>query len=102
MRKIDCQIKFQYYYQVLQRFTTKLEFASLPLPVVLLTAVRLDFINENKNDIKKANTTTTTTEIFKCYKISMLFDAQNTGNRISKLLDFKFFGGGGGHAPRSP
>jgi len=32
----------------------------------------LDFINENKNDInktKKENTTTTTnTEIFKCYK----------------------------------
>jgi len=30
----------------------------------------LDFINENKNDInkKKVNTTTTTIEIFKCYK----------------------------------
>ena len=31
--------------------------------------------------------------IFKCYKNSMLFDAQNAGNRISKLLDFKFFWG---------
>ena len=65
--------------------------------------------------IKKAMTTTTTsTEIFKCYKKnpvlwsikipinSTLFDAQNTGNRISELLDFKFFwGGGGGHAPFS-
>ena len=36
-----------------------------------------------------------TTEIFKCYKISPLFDAQNAGNRISKLLDFKFFWEGG-------
>ena len=36
-----------------------------------------------------------TTEIFKCYKISMLFDAQNTGNSISELLDFKFFWDGG-------
>ena len=26
----------------------------------------------------------------------MLFDAQNTGNRISKLIDFKFFWGEGG------
>ena len=32
-----------------------------------------------------------TTEIFKCYKISKLFDAQKSGNGISKLLDFKFF-----------
>ena len=46
--------------------------------------------------IKKANSTTTlmtTTEIFKCYKNSMLFDAQNTENYISELLDFKFFWG---------
>ena len=42
--------------------------------------------------IKKANTTATvTTEIFKFYKNSMLFDAQNPGNHISRLLDFKFF-----------
>ena len=40
--------------------------------------------------IKKANSTTTTTkEIFTCNKNSMLFDAQNAGNRISELLDFK-------------
>ena len=50
--------------------------------------------------MKKANTTTTTTtEIFKCYKNSTLFDAQNAGNCISELLDFKFFWGGG-HTPR--
>ena len=30
----------------------------------------------------------TTTEIFKCYKNSTFFDAQNAANRISKLLDF--------------
>ena len=36
-----------------------------------------------------------TTEILKCYKISMLFDAQNAGNSISELLDFKFFWDGG-------
>ena len=35
----------------------------------------------------------TTTEIFKCYKNSTLFDAQNAGNSISELLDFKFFWG---------
>ena len=29
----------------------------------------------------------------------MLFDAQNAGNRISELLDFKF---SGGHAPDPP
>ena len=33
------------------------------------------------------------TEIFKCYKNSMPFDAQNTGNHISELLDFKVFWG---------
>ena len=34
---------------------------------------------------------------------STVFTAQNAGNRISELLDFKFFwGGGGGHAPRPP
>ena len=27
---------------------------------------------------------------------STLFDAENAGNRISELLDFKFFWGGGG------
>ena len=44
--------------------------------------------------IKKANSiTTTTTETFKCFKNCMLFDAQNAGNRISELLDFKFFWG---------
>ena len=32
----------------------------------------------------------TTKEIFTCNKNSMLFDAQNAGNRISELLDFKF------------
>ena len=48
--------------------------------------------------IKKANsTTTTTTETFKCYKSSTLFDAQNAGNRISELLvRFQIFLGGGG------
>ena len=36
----------------------------------------------------------TTFEIFKCYKKnSKLFDAQNAGNRISELVDFKFFWG---------
>ena len=51
--------------------------------------------------IKKANsTTTTTTEIFKCYKNSTLSDAQNAGNRISELLDFNFLGGGGGERGR--
>ena len=43
---------------------------------------------------------TTTTEIFKCHKNSMLLDAQNTGNRISELLDFNCFLGE--HAPRPP
>ena len=49
----------------------------------------------------------TTTEIFKCYKKKSCFvanknthqqhafDAQNAGNRISELLDFKFFWRGG-------
>ena len=41
--------------------------------------------------IKKADSTTTT-ETFKCYKNSTLFDAQNAGNHISELLDFKFSG----------
>ena len=41
----------------------------------------------------------TTTEMFKCYKNSALFDAQNAGNCISKLLDFKFFWGS---MPQSP
>ena len=56
----------------------------------------MDFINENKNGInKKANSTTTmTTEIFKCYKNSTLFDVQTAGNCIFELLDFKFFWGG--------
>ena len=34
-----------------------------------------------------------TTKICKFYKNSMLFDAQNPGNRISQLLDFQFFWG---------
>ena len=57
---------------------------------------------ENKYDInkKKANTTaTTTTEFFKSYKNSTFFDAQNTGNHISELLDFNFFWG---HVARLP
>ena len=42
--------------------------------------------------LKKANSTTrTTSEISKCYKDSMLSDAQNAG----KLLDFNFFLGEG-------
>ena len=78
---------------------------NLRLYLVPLTAVCLDFINENKMIfIKKANSTTmTTSEIFKCYKNSTLSDAQNAGNRIFELLDFKYFlcvcvwvGGGGG------
>ena len=51
------------------------------------TAVCLDFINENKNDIKK-------NPVLWSIKIpinSTLFDAQNAGNRISELLYFKFF-----------
>ena len=36
----------------------------------------------------------TTTEILKCYQNSTVFDAQNAGNCISELLDFKFFLGG--------
>ena len=45
--------------------------------------------------MKKAySTTTMNTEMFlKCYKNSMLFDAQNARNRISELLDFKVFWG---------
>ena len=55
----------------------------------------------------------TTTEIFKCYKKNpvlwsikipincTLFDAQNAGNRISKLPDFKFFWRGWGACPFS-
>ena len=52
--------------------------------------------------LKEAHSsTTTTTEIFKCYKNCTLSDAQNAGNSISELLDFKFiWGGGEGHAPR--
>ena len=37
----------------------------------------------------------TTTENFKCYKNNTLFVAQNAGNRISELLNFKFFSVGG-------
>ena len=41
----------------------------------------------------------TATKIFKCYKNSTLSDAHDAGTRISELLDFNFFwGGGGGHA----
>ena len=38
-----------------------------------------------------------TTENFtgKCYKNRTLYYAQNAGNCISELLDFKFFWGGG-------
>ena len=33
----------------------------------------------------------------------MLSDAQNAGNRISELVDFKFYwGGGGGAFPQTP
>ena len=53
--------------------------------------------------IKKANSTrTTTTEIFKRYKNSTLSDAQNAGNCISELLDFKFLWGGVPPAPPPP
>ena len=41
----------------------------------------------------------TTTEIFKCYKNSTVFNAQNAGNRIFELLDFKFFWGA---CPQTP
>ena len=45
----------------------------------------------------------TTTETFKCYQNSTLFDAQNAVNRISKLLDLKFpRGGEGGMPPNLP
>ena len=37
----------------------------------------------------------TTTAIFKCNKNSTLFDAQNAGNCIFKLLDFRPLGEGG-------
>ena len=66
------------------------------------TAICLDFITENKNDTnlkKKKFNTTTTTEIFKFYKNSTDFNAQNTRNHISELLDFKFFWGA---CPQSP
>ena len=46
---------------------------------------------------KKANTTRTTTEFLNATN-STLFDAQNAGNCILELLDFKFFLGGGGGA----
>lgn len=46
-------------------------------------------------------TTTTTTEIVKCYTNSILFDAQNNGNCISELLDFTFFWGEG-ECPQTP
>ena len=73
----------------------KAGYGGLPPPVGSLTAICLDFINENKNDSNKKaySTTPTNTEIFKCYKNSMLFDAQNAWNRISELLDFKVFWG---------
>ena len=92
------------------------------------TAVCLDFINENKNDINKkkeiqqqrqplkfVNATKkrakqtqgqkTEAHAIILWSIKMpinstLFDAQNAGNRISELLDFKFFLGG--HATRPP
>ena len=32
----------------------------------------------------------------------MLSDAQNAGNRISELVDFKFYWGGGGGIPPDP
>ena len=81
-------------YVYTQGFQWKPVTSGLPPPVEPLTAICLDFINENKNDInlKKAySTTTTTTEIFKCYKNRMLFGAQNAGNCISELLDFNLF-----------
>ena len=64
----------------------KAGYGGLPPPVGSLTAICLDFINENKNDSNKKaySTTPTNTEIFKCYKNSMLNDAQNAGNRISE------------------
>ena len=55
----------------------------------LLTAVCLDFINENKNDINKKKQIQQQQgplKILKCYKNSILSDAQNAGNRISKLV----------------
>ena len=83
--------------------------SGLLLPVGPLTAVCLDFINQvTMILIKKANTTTTTTEIFKCNENSTLFDAQNAENRISELPDFKFFWGyitpdpPGGKGPYGP
>ena len=65
---------------------------------LLLPSVSISLMKIKTILTKKANSTTTlttTTEIFKCYKNSMLFDAQNTGNHISELLhvDFKFFWG---------
>ena len=40
--------------------------------------------------------------MFQCYKNNTVFDAQNVGNRISELLDFKFFWGGGSTPPKPP
>ena len=39
------------------------------------------------------------TETFKCYKNNTLFDTPNAGNRISELLDFKFFWGACSQTP---
>ena len=86
-----------------QRFQQKAVTGGLPPPVGPLTAVCLDFITENKNDTykkKEIQQSTTTTEIFKFSKDSMLFNAQNAGNCISELLDFKFFLGEA--CPRPP
>ena len=59
------------------------------LAVGPLTTLCLDFITENKNNTNL----TMTTEIFKFYKNSRVFYAQNA-ERISELIDFKFFWGG--------
>ena len=56
--KISTEIKVNQY--IMQWFQKMPVTSGLPLPVGPLTAVCLDFINENKNDInKKANSTTT-------------------------------------------
>ena len=76
------------------------------LPPVWISLMKIKIIFKKKfNNNEDANSTTmTANEIFKCYKSSTLFDAQNTGNHISELLDFQIFPGegGGGHVPRSP
>ena len=78
---------------LVQGFQWKPVTSGLPPPVGPLTAICLDFINENKNDINEKSLLNNNNdfEILNATKNNKHFDAQNAGNHISKLLDFKFF-----------